>query len=448
MVATGVAAIDSTVVATAVPSIVGDLGGFTEFPWLFSIYLLTSAVTVPVYSKIADMRGRKAVILVGLAVFLAGSILCGLAWDMPSLIVARAVQGIGAGAILPMAITIIGDIYSVEERARVQGYVASVWGLASVVGPTLGGVFSQFDIWRGIFFLNIPLCLLAGFLLVRNFHERFERHPHRLDVPGAVLLTAGLTALLLAVLEGGSAWAWDSAPSFALFGGGAALLVAFGFVERRAAEPIFPFAVLRERVVLAAVIIGVWVGAVLISLTAFVPTYLQVGLGLPPILAGLALATLTLGWPLLATFSGRFYLRIGFRSTTYIGAALVLVGTVVLAVFGPTPSLVIVASACFVVGAGFGLSAVPSLVAAQASVEWGQRGAVTGANMFSRSIGQAVGAAVFGAVANGIISSNGGETDPGAVIAGSSAVFVGTALVAVLLMVSAALLPAKPRLVE
>src|SRR4051812_25346009 len=172
MLSTALVALDATIIATAVPSIVRDLGGFSQFPWLFSIYLLTQAVTVPLYGKLADVVGRRPVLFFGIAVFLLGSVLCGVAWSMPALIVARAVQGIGAGAVLPMTITVVGDLYSVEERARVQGYVASVWGAASVIGPTLGGVFSEYVSWRWIFFINIPLGAVAAWMLWRNFKEK------------------------------------------------------------------------------------------------------------------------------------------------------------------------------------------------------------------------------------------------------------------------------------
>jgi len=217
MVTTGLVAIDSTILATAVPSIVADLGGFAAFPWLFSVYLLAQAVTVPVYAKLSDVVGRKPIILIGVGLFLLGSILCGFAWSMPALIVFRAIQGLGAGAVQPMAITIAGDIYTVAERAKTQGYLASVWAVSSVVGPTLGGLFSEFLSWRWIFFVNIPLCLLAGWMLTRFFHEKIERRAHRVDYAGAVLLTLGLTALILAVLEGGQAWEWASIQSIVAF---------------------------------------------------------------------------------------------------------------------------------------------------------------------------------------------------------------------------------------
>jgi len=275
MLATGLVAIDATILATAVPTIVGDLGGFAQFPWLFSVYLLAQAVSVPLYAKLSDTVGRKPIILVGIALFLLGSILCGLAWSMPALIAFRAVQGLGAGAVQPMAVTIAGDIYTVVERAKVQGYLASVWAVSSVVGPTLGGVFSQFLSWRLIFFVNIPLCILAAVLLMRTFHEKIEPRRHRVDYLGSILLTGALTLLILAVLEGGQSWAWNSPQSIGAFGLGALLLAAFIWAETKAAEPVLPLWVISRRLLLSTSLIGLGVGAILIGLTSFVPTYLQ-----------------------------------------------------------------------------------------------------------------------------------------------------------------------------
>jgi MFS family permease len=446
MLATGLVAIDSTVIATAVPSIVDELGGFSQFPWLFSVYLLASAVTVPVYAKLADTIGRKPIMLWGIGIFLLGSILAGFAWDMPSLIAFRAVQGIGAGAVLPMAITMVGDIYTLEERARVQGYMASVWAIAAVVGPTLGGIFAQFDLWRGIFLINIPLCLLAGWMIWARFTETVEKRRHRIDYAGAVLLTASMTLLILGVLQGGTGWAWDSAPSLAVFGVGAVLLVAFLFVERRAAEPILPMWVLSRRLLLTTNLLGFCIGVTLIGLTEFVPTFLTVTTGTAPILAGLALGALTIGWPVAATFAGRMYLRFGFRPTTILGAAILVVAISGLAVATLAPSVWIVAAVCFVIGGGFGFAAISSLVAAQSSVGWDERGVVTGTQMFFRSIGQALGAAVLGAIANSVIFGLGGdEKDPATMATAAGAVFVAAAVVALLLLVAAIAMPKVDR---
>jgi len=404
MLCVSLVALDSTIIATAVPSVVSDLGGFAQFPWLFSIYLLAQAVTVPLYGKYADVVGRKPVMLFGIAVFLLGSILCGVAWSMPALIVARAVQGIGAGAVQPMSMTMIGDLYTVAERARVQGYVASVWGVASVVGPTLGGLFSEYLSWRWIFFVNLPLGALAAWMFARSFAEQVVRRHHTIDYAGAVLLTTGCSLVIFGLLQGGVHWAWGSVASLLVFGLGAGALVGFGFVERTAAEPVLPLWVFRRRILTAGNLVALVVGALLIGLSSYIPTYVQGVLGTGPLVAGLALAALTLGWPLAATFSGRLYLRMGFRSTALIGCAVIVVGAVLCALLTAGSSVWAVAGTCFVLGIGMGLASSPTLVAVQSVVGWDRRGVVTATNMFCRSIGSAVGVAVLGAIANATLA--------------------------------------------
>ncbi len=442
MLTTGLVAIDSTIVATAVPSIVHDIGGFSSFPWVFSIYLLAQAVSVPIYAKLADMVGRKPIILVGIGLFLVGSVLCGFAWSMPALILFRVIQGLGAGAVQPMAITIAGDIYTLKERAKAQGYLASVWAISSVVGPTLGGVFSSLGIWRGIFFVNVPLCALAVWMLLRAFHEKIERTKHQVDYAGAALLTVALTLLILAVLEGGQAWAWNSPISIAAFAVGAAVLVVFVLVERRAAEPVLPPWVFSRRLLLSTSLISFGVGAVILGLTSYVPTYLEGAAGASPILAGLALAALTLGWPVSASQSGKLYLRVGFRNTVLIGITVTVIGAALLALVSHSPSVLLVAVTCFVIGLGLGLVATPSLIAAQSSVEWNERGVVTGTNLFSRSVWSALGVAVFGAVANAIYARTlNGDQVPSVIVAASSAVFAAVVVTAVLVVVAVVAMP-------
>jgi EmrB/QacA subfamily drug resistance transporter len=404
MLTTALVALDSTIIATAVPSIVRDVGGFSQFPWLFSIYLLAQAVTVPLYGRFADVVGRRPVMFLGIALFLVGSVLCGLAWNMPVLIAARAVQGLGAGAVQPMSITILGDLYSVEERARVQGYVAAVWGAASVVGPALGGVFSQYLSWRWIFFVNLPVGALAVWMLWRNFREDVPRRRHTIDYLGAATLTLGCSLLILALIEGGTAWAWTSPAGVLVPAAGALLLAGFVLVERRCPEPVLPLWVFRRRVLVGGNLVAVAVGTMLIGLTSFVPTYVQGVLGTGALVAGFAVAALTLGWPISAGLAGRIYLRIGFRDTSLIGTGVVLLGTVGCAALTSHSAVWQVAGACFVVGVGLGLVSSPTVVAVQSVVGWDRRGVVTGTHMFSRSIGSAVGAAVFGAVANATLT--------------------------------------------
>jgi EmrB/QacA subfamily drug resistance transporter len=404
MLCVSLVALDSTIIATAVPSVVADLGGFAHFPWLFSIYLLAQAVTVPLYGKYADVVGRRPVMLLGIAVFLVGSVLCGVAWSMPALIVARAVQGIGAGAIQPMSMTMVGDLYTLEERARVQGYVASVWGIASVVGPTLGGLFSQYLSWRWIFFVNLPLGALAAWMFLRSFSEQVTRRRHHIDYAGAVLLTSGCSLLIVGLLQAGVSWPWRSMTSVLVFGLALAAGTAFVLVERRAAEPVLPLWVFRRRILTAGNLVGLCVGALMIGLSSYVPTYVQGVLGTGALVAGLALAALTVGWPLAAALSGRLYLRIGFRSTSLLGSAVILAGAGLIGALGPHSAVWQVGATCFVFGLGLGLVASPTLVAVQSVVGWERRGVVTATNLFSRSLGSALGVAVLGAVANATLA--------------------------------------------
>jgi EmrB/QacA subfamily drug resistance transporter len=443
MLSTALVAIDATVIATAVPSIVRTLGGFSQFPWLFSVYLLAQAVTVPVYGKLADVVGRKPVMLFGIGLFLIGSILCGAAWSMGALIAFRAVQGLGAGAVQPMAMTIVGDLYSLEERAKVQGYIASVWGVSSVVGPTLGGVFSEYVSWRWIFFVNIPLCLIAAATIGLRFAERVERRRPRIDYAGAAVLTVALTLVILGVLEGGQSWAWNSPQSLAVLGGGAVLLVLFVLIERRAADPVVPLRLLRRRLLVATNVVAACVGAVLLGLTSYVPTFVQDVLGTGPLVAGFALAALTLGWPLSASQSGRLYLRIGFRSTAGIGAAVVIVGTALLLLLDGSSSVFQVGVTSFVIGLGMGFVAAPTLIAAQSAVDWRERGVVTGSNMFFRSAGSAIGVAVFGAIANATIGGSGidGRVRPEALTTAVHHVFVATTLLSVAMLAAVLFMP-------
>lgn len=440
MLSTGLVAIDGTIIATAVPSIVKDVGSAAAYPWLFSVYLLVQAVTVPVYSKLADTVGRKPIMLIGMGLFLLGSVLCGFAWSMGALIAFRVVQGLGAGAVAPMAITIAGDIYTVQERAKAQGYIASVWAIASVVGPTLGGVFSQYVTWRWIFYVNVPLVLIAAFMIVRTLHENIAKTRHKVDYLGAALVTFGLTLIILAVLEGGVAWAWDAPVSIAAFALGGLMLAGFVYVETKATEPVLPLWVFSRRVLVSSAFVNLGVGGVVIGLSAYVPTYLEGTLNVPPIVAGLSLAALTIGWPISAALSGRFYLRIGFRNTVLLGLGFALIGSVALAGTAHAPSVAIVSVACFIIGIGMGLIAVPSLVAAQSSVEWNERGVVTGAQLFSRSIGSAVGVTIFGAIANAIIGTS-SRASIHIIVSSSTAVFVAVAVVVLATFVAALNMP-------
>ncbi|MBO0845183.1 MAG: MFS transporter [Nocardioides sp.] len=449
MLSIGLVAIDSTILATAVPSVVADLGGFTSFPWLFSIYLLAQAISVPLYGKLADLYGRKPLMLLGVGLFVAGSLLCGFAWGMTALIVFRLVQGLGAGAVQPIGMTILGDIYSLRERATVQGYVASVWAMAALVGPTLGGVFSDTIGWRWIFFVNLPLGAAAGWVLWRRFEERVERKRHRIDVAGSALFAGGGTLLLLGLLEGGVEWRWSSPTSISLFAASAVLLAAFVFFERRAAEPVLPLWVFRMRVLNVANAGSLVVGVLTLGLSSYVPLFSQRVLGTGALVAGLALAAMTIGWPIAAATAGRLYLSIGFRGTLLIGATIATGGAVLLLTVDGNSSIYRLAAACFVMGVGMGYVASPSVVAAQTAVSWSGRGVATGTNMFARSVGSAVGVAVFGAVVNSYVSGHLGSHPDIAHVSAAILepaihdVFLVTVAVTAVLLLVGALMPAR-----
>ncbi|MBB5912636.1 EmrB/QacA subfamily drug resistance transporter [Nocardia transvalensis] len=440
MLATSLVALDSTIIATAVLTITDSLGGFSQFPWLFSIYLLAQAVTVPIYGKIADTFGRKPVMLFGIAAFALGSLLCGIATTMPALIVFRAVQGIGAGAVQPMSMTIAGDIYTLEERATVQGYLAGVWAASSVLGPLLGGIFSEYVSWRWIFLINLPLAALAAWVLIRSFRETAPRQRQSIDYLGAVLLAGGAGAIILGLLEGGHSWAWTSPVGIGVFAGGVALLVVFAFVERGARSPILPLWVFTRRIVVTASLASLLIGAVMLGLTSYVPTFAQGVLGVGALVAGLTVGALTLGWPLTASQAGKLYLRIGFRRTALLGSSLAALGALSTLLIGSGSTLWQVAASCFVIGAGMGWVAAPTLIAAQTSAEWSERGVVTATTMFARSIGSAVGVAVFGALVN--LRVGGVEHPaPEALSSAIQLVFIGVSVMAVVMVVAAAALP-------
>ncbi len=452
MLSTGLVAIDATILAAAVPAVVRDVGGLTQFPWLFSVYVLAQAVSIPVYGKVADLVGRKPVMLIGIGLFLAGSLLCGVGWSMGSLIAFRALQGIGAGAIQPIGMTIVGDIYSIAERATVQGYIASVWAISSLVGPTLGGVFADYLSWRWIFFVNLPLGLVAAWTLWRRFEEQprtAARRP-RFDVLGTALLLLGTVALLVALLEGGVLWAWASPQSLGLLVAAAVLLVGFVLVERRAVEPVLPLWVFSNRAVAGGMAGSFVVGVLLLGLTSYVPLYAQAVLGTGAVVAGFALAAMTVGWPIAASTAGRLYLRFGFRATMLIGSVVAVLGASLLLLSDQHGSVVRLAVPCFVMGLGFGWVASPSVIAAQSSVGWQRRGVATGATIFARSIGSAVGVAAFGAVANTAVRSRLGSEPadleslpPGVLGPALDAVWVAAAVVALVLLLTAFIMPRR-----
>ncbi|MCZ4607506.1 MFS transporter [Streptomyces sp. Lzd4kr] len=424
MLAMALAALDATIVSTAVPQIVGDLGGFSVFSWLFSGYLLAVTVTLPVYGKLSDTFGRKPVLIAGAAVFLLGSLLCAVAWNMAALIAFRIVQGLGGGALQGTVQTLAADLYPLKERPKIQAKLSTVWALSAVAGPGLGGVLAAYADWRWIFLINLPIGAVALWLIVRHLHEPqrattgtrarvdWAGTRARVDWAGALAVFACGGVLLTALVQGGVAWPWLSAPSLALFGTGLALVAVVVLVERRAAEPIIPGWVWRRRTIAAVNLALGALGLMMVAPTVFLPTYAQAVLGLAPVAAGFVLSVWTLSWPVSAALSQHVYRRIGFRNTAMLGigtASLILLAFLFLPYPGAAwqPTLLML-----LLGAALGLFQLPLIVGVQSTVGWSERGTATASVLFCRQTGQTVGAALFGAVANGVLASRlGGAND-------------------------------------
>lgn len=403
MITMTLAAMDGTIVATAIPHIVGDLGGFSLFSWLFSIYLLIQTITIPIYGKFADIYGRKPVLIFGIIVFLLGSAACGIAWNMISLIVFRGVQAVGAGAIMATVNTIAGDIYTIKERAKIQGWLSSVWGVSAILGPAIGGAFADYLSWRWIFFINIPVGIGSIYMLMTYLFENTPREKHKIDWKGALLMLVSGTVLMYGLLQGGQAWPWFSVPTLILISASALLIYITFRVERKAEEPILPAWVWTRRVLLGANIATIGLGVITMGPNVYVPVFAQSVTGVGAMAAGFILASMSITWPLSSSLSGNLYLRIGFRNTALVGSVFVILGSLLFLVM-PYPGPVwILVTIQLILGAGFGLMTTPLMVGVQSTVNWGKRGVVTGANMFSRYFGQSLGAALFGAVFNSVL---------------------------------------------
>lgn len=385
-------AIEMTVVSTAMPTVVGDLGGVRFYAWVFSAYLLASTVTVPIFGKLADLYGRKPILLIGLGVFSLGSLLCGLSQTMLQLVIFRAVQGLGAGALQPITLTVIGDIYTLEERARVQGFTGAVWGFSGLVGPLVGGAITEWLSWHWIFFLNLPFGILAAGLFVAFFHEEeVEKRRPSFDLAGAGTLTAGLLVLLLATEQRG-AGLWP----FLLV---AVLLWTFLQVEKRAKDPVLPLGLFSQKVIALSSTASTLFGATVLATTTFVPLYVQAVLGGSATDAGRAITPMVLGWPLCSAISGRLIPRIGFRLPIRIGFAASSLATIGMAAFlGRTTSVPLVQGLMFLLGAGLGFANTALVLSVQTSVDWKNRGVATASTLFFRTIGGTVAVGALGSL--------------------------------------------------
>ena len=397
LMATFMAAVESTIIATAMPTIVGDLGGFRLFSWVFAAYLLTMAVSVPIYGRLADIYGRKRVFFVGTGIFLVGTTLCGFARTMVVLVMFRAIQGIGAGAIQPIASTVIGDIYTPAERARVQGYLSSVFGVSAIIGPALGAFLVEHVNWAVVFWVNLPIGAASIAMFAVYLPERIERRQHRIDYLGAVLLILGIGAPMLALVQARSL---DPSSIASLVGLGLAMLLALFVHEARAPEPMVPFRLWRNRVIALANFGIFGTGSTMMAVSAFLPTYVQGVMGRTPAVAGLVLGCMSVSWMFASFAAGRLMIRTSYRLAAALGGVALAAGAAMLTQLTPTSEIIWPAAGSLVMGVGMGACNTAFLVSIQASVGWSERGVATGANMFMRVIGQSFGAALGGAILN------------------------------------------------
>ncbi|MGD6833119.1 MDR family MFS transporter [Sutcliffiella halmapala] len=406
MLAMFMAAVEATIVSTAMPAIAADLGGFSLYSWVFSSYLLMNAVTVLIYGKLSDLFGRKPILIFGIVVFLIGSILCGMAGSIEMLIVFRFIQGFGAGAVMPIASTIVGDMYTKEERAKIQGYLSSVWGISAILGPAIGGLLVQYVSWRFVFWVNVPLGILAIIGLLLYLHEGIEKKKHSIDYAGAGLLFVSVSSLMYVLVEGGVRFEWTSMPIISLVSISVITFVLFIFQEKRAVDPMMPFDIWKERSILIANSTSLTTGVMLIGISSFLPAFVQGVMERPPIVAGFTLTTMSIGWPIAAMIAGRVLLKIGFRTTSIIGGVALILGSIIFMTLSPDDGPLWAAFGSFMIGVGMGFSTTSFIVSIQSNVPWQKRGVATASNMFMRTLGSTIGAALLGGILNSRIQGH------------------------------------------
>jgi len=403
------AALEATVVGTAMPTVIASLGGLDRYSWVFSAYLLTSTVTVPVWGRLSDLYGRRFLYLIGVAFFLVGSALSGASLSITQLIVFRAIQGLGAGALIPLSMTINGDIYTVRERMRMQGLFSGVWGLASIIGPLAGGFITDHISWRWVFYINIPFGLAAAVVVGIALVEPKRTERPVIDYAGATWLTIAISLLLLVLVESGDPAIWRNPLTLVAVAGVVIFTALFVWTERRAREPIVPFSLFQNRIIAVGSITAFMVGAAMFGALSFIPLFVQGTLGGTATEAGALLTPFLLGWVTMSVVGGRMIFRIGYRATILTGLFVLVASFGVLATFGAGTSRAWLIGDILAMGIGMGLVMFALLITVQNSVSRGQLGIATSLNQFSRSIGQTVGVAIMGTVMTLSLASHVGE---------------------------------------
>jgi len=443
-----VGALDVTVVATAMPHITAELQGISLMSWIFSIYTLTTCVATPIFGKLADLFGRKAVFVVGMLIFIIGSVLCGMAMSMEALVWFRAVQGIGAGALTTVCFTIVGDIYPGEQRARMMGVFGSVWSVAGLLGPLVGGYFVDQVSWRWIFYINMPIGAIALLLVGVYLHESFERKPSKIDYWGAATFTISLSALLYALLSGGETYSWGSPVMIGLFVTSAVFLLLFLWIESRATEPMIPLSIFKIRVLNAINISGFLAFSISLGITVYAPVWIQSVLGYSATFSGFAVMPMSLAWPLSSVIVGRIMYRIGIKASVVFGSLVVLAASIWLVALTIQSSLLSWIGIVVVLGVGMGFLSTPQTVIVQSVVGWEMRGVANASNTLVRSLGQTVGIAVFGTIFNQYAREPSAAVSPADLVAGMHAVFVVMVMIAVANLLSMLLLPSHRKVME
>lgn len=399
MLAMFLAAVEGTVVTTAVPTIIKDLNGFGLVSWIFSSYLLTSAITTPIYGKLSDLYGRKNVLTIGIAIFLLGSILCGLSQNIYSLVIFRALQGIGAGSIFTITYTIVGDVFSISERAKVQGWLSTVWGISSLIGPFLGGFLIDTLSWHWIFFINIPFGIISIVLIQKNLIENFQKKKIKIDYFGSAILTAAIVFLLCGFLTEGNGKSRSTILSAVYVILALVFFTFFYFVERSAEEPIIPFEIFTKFNIIANVI-SFLESASLIAMDVYMPLYIQNVLGFGATISGLCMSPMSFTWLLSSIFLAKCIIKYREKYIILICSIIVLLGSVLLLDMGISSSLFSVILCVAILGFGFGGNFTTLTIVVQSSVGYYMRGAATASNSLLRNLGQTVGISIFGSIFN------------------------------------------------
>ncbi len=399
MLAMFLAAMEGTIVTMATPTIVADLQGFELISLVFSVYLLTSAISTPVYGKLSDLYGRKNVLSIGITIFLIGCLLCGLAQSMTFLIVSRAIQGLGAGAIFTISYTIVGDLFPFEKRAKVQGALGTVWGISSLIGPFFGGVLIDLFSWHWIFFINIPFGLLSIIILQKTLVENFERKKHSIDYAGIFTLATAILVFLNIFLSTGSTNTNQLAFIFGSIAMTTALLFLFYKIEKNAQEPIMPFDIFTKS---STFVNGIsfFASAVLVGISVYMPLFMQNVLGFSATVSGLAMLPMSASWLIMSFILGRFLVRYGGKKVLIASSTMMLISAILLLTLGTGSSLVLVLIYLFIIGFAFGGAFTTLTIIVQDSVEQNKRGTAVAVNSLLRSLGQTIGISIFGGMFN------------------------------------------------